>query len=152
MTTHRVFIHKNEASTEGKVLLIANDITLPDLKKIGGEKLGVKKVKKVFSANGVEVNSIEDIQQYDNLYFSSGEAFYRSSVVGQSVDKLNISVLGGGGVGKSAITLRFVRDFFIKNWEATIEDAYRKNFRVCIQIIVFFHFYFLFRLMMRCQS
>lgn len=34
-------------------------------------------------------------------------------------------VLGNGGVGKSAITLRFVQDIFEENYVPTIEDAYR---------------------------
>jgi hypothetical protein len=148
--THRVFIHKNEASSESKVLLISDEISFLSLKKLAAEKLGMKKVKKVFLANGLEVVSIDDIQQNENLYFSSGEAFFRignpslsstsSSSIGSSslaaADKMNVSILGGGGVGKSAITLRFVRDFFIKNWEATIEDAYRKTVRVDEEVSV----------------
>ena len=42
-------------------------------------------------------------------------------------DAIAISVVGGGGVGKSALTLRYVRDFFVDYWDATIEDAYRKT-------------------------
>ena len=34
-------------------------------------------------------------------------------------------VLGNGGVGKSAITLRFVQDIFEEEYVPTIEDAYR---------------------------
>lgn len=41
-----------------------------------------------------------------------------------------MSVLGSGGVGKSALTLRFVRDYFVKDWDPTIEDAYRKAITV----------------------
>lgn len=39
-------------------------------------------------------------------------------------------MLGSGGVGKSALTLRFVRDYFVKDWDPTIEDAYRKTLDV----------------------
>jgi hypothetical protein len=149
--THRVFIHKNDATSDSKVLLISDDISFNSLKKLAGEKLGMKKVKKVFLANGLEVASIDDIQQNENLYFSAGENFFRignpsmassnsTSSLGTSslaaADKMNVSILGGGGVGKSAITLRFVRDFFIKNWEATIEDAYRKTVRVDDEVSV----------------
>ena len=42
-------------------------------------------------------------------------------------DVIKISVLGTGGVGKSAITLRYVRDRFVEDWDPTIEDAYRKT-------------------------
>lgn len=43
---------------------------------------------------------------------------------------LHVAVLGAGYVGKSALTLRFVRDFFVKDWDATIEDSYRKTVTV----------------------
>jgi hypothetical protein len=132
--TRRVFIHRNEASAEGKVLLISDDISLAALKKLAEEKLGLKKVKKIYIASGAEVVSIDEIQQNENLYFSSGDGFYRASISGSGAEKMNVAVLGGGGVGKSAITLRFVRDFFIKNWEATIEDAYRKTVRVLLTV------------------
>ena len=39
-------------------------------------------------------------------------------------------MLGRGGVGKSALTLRFVRNFFVEEWDPTIEDAYRKTLDV----------------------
>lgn len=45
-------------------------------------------------------------------------------------DNMHVAVLGAGGVGKSAITLRFMRDVFVQKWEATIEDAYRRKVRV----------------------
>ena len=133
---HRIFIHKNELSSDSKILVISDDITLSSLKKLGGDKLGIKRVKKIFLSNGNEVLSMDEISQNDNLYFSSGEIFYRNLITNVTADKMNISILGGGGVGKSAITLRFVRDFFIKNWEATIEDAYRKTVRVDDEVSV----------------
>ena len=34
-----------------------------------------------------------------------------------------MAVLGTGHVGKSALTLRFVRNFFVSDWDPTIEDA-----------------------------
>ncbi len=36
-------------------------------------------------------------------------------------------VLGAGGVGKSAITLRFVNDSFVDDYDPTIEDSYVKQ-------------------------
>jgi len=36
-------------------------------------------------------------------------------------------VLGSGGVGKSALTVRFVTDNFIDEHDPTIEDSYRKQ-------------------------
>ena len=34
---------------------------------------------------------------------------------------IRLAVLGAGGVGKSALTLRYVRDFFVTDWDPTIE-------------------------------
>ncbi len=39
-------------------------------------------------------------------------------------------VLGRGGVGKSCLTMRFVSNQFLEEYDPTIEDSYRK--RVCI--------------------
>lgn len=36
-------------------------------------------------------------------------------------------VLGGGGVGKSALTIRLVTDNFLQEYDPTIEDSYRKQ-------------------------
>jgi len=38
-----------------------------------------------------------------------------------------VVLLGGGGVGKSAITLRMVTDNFLDDYDPTIEDNYIKN-------------------------
>lgn len=36
-----------------------------------------------------------------------------------------IIVMGSGGVGKSALTVRFIHDMFIEKYDPTIEDSYR---------------------------
>lgn len=58
------------------------------------------------------------------LYLLGCHQFCVAQGDGQQI--MNISVLGSGGVGKSAVTLRFVREYFVKDWDPTIEDAYRK--------------------------
>ncbi|EIN04909.1 hypothetical protein PUNSTDRAFT_92355 [Punctularia strigosozonata HHB-11173 SS5] len=42
----------------------------------------------------------------------------------------NVVVLGAGGVGKSALTARFIRDVFIENYDPTIEEEYRRTLQV----------------------
>lgn len=42
----------------------------------------------------------------------------------------SIVVVGGGGVGKSAVTIQFVQSHFIIEYDPTIEDSYRKQFSV----------------------
>ncbi|ORY52191.1 putative ras-related protein RSR1 [Leucosporidium creatinivorum] len=38
--------------------------------------------------------------------------------------------MGGGGVGKSAITVRWVHQLFVEKYDPTIEDSYRKTVTV----------------------
>lgn len=39
-------------------------------------------------------------------------------------------MLGSGAVGKSALTIRYVSDQFVDNYDPTIEDSYRKMITV----------------------
>jgi small GTP-binding protein len=39
-------------------------------------------------------------------------------------------VVGRGGVGKSCLTIRFVSNHFLEDYDPTVEDSYRK--RACI--------------------
>eukprot|EP00005_Dracoamoeba_jomungandri_P001390 CAMPEP_0174255740 /NCGR_PEP_ID=MMETSP0439-20130205/5052_1 /TAXON_ID=0 /ORGANISM="Stereomyxa ramosa, Strain Chinc5" /LENGTH=172 /DNA_ID=CAMNT_0015338059 /DNA_START=57 /DNA_END=572 /DNA_ORIENTATION=- len=39
-------------------------------------------------------------------------------------------VVGSGGVGKSAITVRFIEDQFVKRYDPTIEDSYIKQIEI----------------------
>jgi len=43
---------------------------------------------------------------------------------------LKIVVLGIGGVGKSALTFRFIQNKFMESYNPTIEDSYRKAFKL----------------------
>ncbi|XP_065361349.1 ras-like protein 2 [Calliphora vicina] len=36
-------------------------------------------------------------------------------------------VVGGGGVGKSAITIQFIQSYFVMDYDPTIEDSYTKQ-------------------------
>lgn len=45
----------------------------------------------------------------------------------QAMKEYKVVVLGGGGVGKSALTIRLVSDDFLEEYDPTIEDSYRKQ-------------------------
>lgn len=42
------------------------------------------------------------------------------------VREYKIVVVGGGGVGKSALTIQFIQSQFVDEYDPTIEDSYRK--------------------------
>jgi len=44
--------------------------------------------------------------------------------------EFNAVVLGAGGVGKSALTVRFMRDEFVENYDPTIQEEYRRTVEV----------------------
>jgi len=46
---------------------------------------------------------------------------------GQFLREYKIVIVGGGGVGKSALTVRFIQGQFIVDYDPTIEDSYRKQ-------------------------
>ncbi|TKY87811.1 hypothetical protein EX895_003392 [Sporisorium graminicola] len=40
--------------------------------------------------------------------------------------EVRVVIMGGGGVGKTALTVQFVRNLFVSTYDPTIEDTYRK--------------------------
>ncbi|KAI9145567.1 ras family-domain-containing protein [Paraphysoderma sedebokerense] len=42
-------------------------------------------------------------------------------------DKFELVVVGSGGVGKSCLTVRFLKDEFTSDYDPTVEENYRKN-------------------------
>ncbi|CAG8587816.1 7405_t:CDS:2 [Paraglomus brasilianum] len=45
----------------------------------------------------------------------------------QFLREYKLVVVGGGGVGKSALTIQFIQSHFIDEYDPTIEDSYRKQ-------------------------
>lgn len=44
--------------------------------------------------------------------------------------EFKVVLFGSGGVGKSAITVQFVANRFVQNYNPTVEDVYRKDIEV----------------------
>ncbi|KAJ3100680.1 Ras GTPase [Phlyctochytrium planicorne] len=47
-----------------------------------------------------------------------------------------IVVVGGGGVGKSALTIQFIQSQFVDEYDPTIEDSYRKQCTIDGDVVV----------------
>eukprot|EP00039_Didymoeca_costata_P019043 m.336013 g.336013 ORF g.336013 m.336013 type:complete len:201 (+) comp17733_c0_seq1:318-920(+) len=45
----------------------------------------------------------------------------------QAMSEFKLVVVGGGGVGKSALTIQFIQSHFVDEYDPTIEDSYRKQ-------------------------
>merc|ERR1712137_1377857 len=54
-----------------------------------------------------------------------GENF--SDCAGESMTEYKLVIVGGGGVGKSALTIQLIQNHFIDEYDPTIEDSYRKQ-------------------------
>lgn len=126
MSDFKVQLYRNQPDSEPVAFQVRRNWSMTTFKKKAGAKLSMK-VKRVFLASGSEVTECDEMSANEALYLSSGEDFYKQAGSGpKPQETFHVSVLGTGGVGKSALTLRFVRDFFVQDWDPTIEDAYRK--------------------------
>eukprot|EP00475_Leptophrys_vorax_P015218 TRINITY_DN2158_c0_g1_i1.p1 TRINITY_DN2158_c0_g1~~TRINITY_DN2158_c0_g1_i1.p1 ORF type:complete len:196 (-),score=40.78 TRINITY_DN2158_c0_g1_i1:216-803(-) len=45
----------------------------------------------------------------------------------RAANEYRITVLGGGSVGKSALTIQLVHEYFVHDYDPTIEDCYKKT-------------------------
>ena len=54
-------------------------------------------------------------------------------------------ILGAGGVGKSALTMRLVQGVFVEKYDPTIEDFYRHQIEVC-------SFYYILEVILQYQN
>uniref|UniRef100_A0A8D2DWT6 Ras-related protein R-Ras2 n=1 Tax=Sciurus vulgaris TaxID=55149 RepID=A0A8D2DWT6_SCIVU len=46
---------------------------------------------------------------------------------GSGQEKHRLLVVGGGGVGKSELTIQFIQSYFVTDYDPTIEDSYTKQ-------------------------
>lgn len=119
-------LYANQASTgAGESLQVRRNWDMATFKKKAGAKINIK-VKRVFLPTGGEVTGCDEMSANQELYLSAGEDFYKMQGKSKPQETFYLSVLGTGGVGKSALTLRYCRDFFVQDWDPTIEDAYKR--------------------------
>ena len=121
----RVVVYKNiKIPTDGQPILIDPSWSKQQVLKICSETLGIK-AKTIFNDSGNELNSISKIKEGTVLFISQGEGF---QVVAPPKASKNYSIcmLGAAAVGKSAVTQRYVQNKFVRDYDPTIEDYYKK--------------------------
>jgi GTPase SAR1 family protein len=59
----------------------------------------------------------------------------------KDMEEYKLAVVGGGGVGKSALTVQFIQNIFVEEYDPTIEDSYRKHAKVDDVVCVLFFLY-----------
>ena len=47
-----------------------------------------------------------------------------------------IVVVGGGGVGKSALTFQLIQNKFVSEYDPTVEDSYRKQVQIDNEVCI----------------
>merc|ERR1712023_13841 len=51
----------------------------------------------------------------------------RCVIARATMTEYKLVIVGGGGVGKSALTIQLIQNHFIDEYDPTIEDSYRKQ-------------------------
>jgi GTPase KRas protein len=73
-------------------------------------------------------NTTQQKQIYNRIQYRSKMKANNTSK--PEMEEMKIAVVGGGGVGKSALTLQFIQNVFVEEYDPTIEDFYRKHAKV----------------------
>jgi len=121
MSGKRCVLLQNKRDPEpGKLMALPDNFE--EFLKQAGEKLNII-AKKAFTENGAIIDDLMLIKDDERVYISAGEGFWRYEE--GKVRTYKIAVLGAGGVGKSCLALRYVRNSFVDVYDPTIEDAFR---------------------------
>lgn len=138
----RLTVKENKKGAKSKIIMFPKDGTMSQFLDMAGETLGID-AKRAFLAVGdnPEIEAANTFSQDDTIIVTEGADPADGEEENTAAEEMSIrlAVLGAGGVGKSALTLRYVRDFFVTDWDPTIEDAYRTTVEVdnvCCQLEV----------------
>lgn len=130
----RVTLYKNAQNpTGGADVLVSRSISKSEMLGLCSSSLGFQATK-IYNKTGTLLNSFEGLTDGAVLYVSRGEAFQVKKGSGgdqrTGSKRWMFTMLGAAAVGKSAITLRYVNNRYIKDYDPTIEDFYPKTVQV----------------------
>ena len=97
-------------------------LDVPTLLEVGSKSLGIEG-KTIYLESGDELTFCGGLSAnnklfiHDNVYYDDKQ---------EIVKPINITIVGPGGVGKSAITLRIMENTFDGDYNPTIEDLFEK--------------------------
>lgn len=95
--------------------------SLDEFLKSAGDKLKMK-AERAYTENGGIIDDVTLIRDDEKIFISSGEPFFKYA---SNSRMYKIAVLGSGGVGKSCLSMRYVKSTFVEIYDPTIEDAFR---------------------------
>lgn len=123
----RIVAYKNcNNPTDSKPVLIDPSWTKQQVLKVCSEELSLKG-KRVFTENGHELESFGKITEGSVIYISQGENFLPKNPAPKPSKSYVLCMLGAAAVGKSAVTQRYVQNRFVRDYDPTIEDYYKKT-------------------------
>eukprot|EP00484_Ammonia_sp_Unknown_P017616 CAMPEP_0197043022 /NCGR_PEP_ID=MMETSP1384-20130603/19311_1 /TAXON_ID=29189 /ORGANISM="Ammonia sp." /LENGTH=317 /DNA_ID=CAMNT_0042474241 /DNA_START=52 /DNA_END=1005 /DNA_ORIENTATION=+ len=113
----------HHVQTKTMIEISRSKLSVSKLIDVAKRDLGLTATCKIYRENGSELtaSNLYRISDDDSLYASDD-----SNLQGEYAP-MNLCVMGPGAVGKSAITLRFIKGQFVANYDPTIEDAYKKG-------------------------
>lgn len=104
-----------------------------------GERFDIQSGASHFYFHSGQVWGVKDLMDGELLFLSAGEPFFRDQR-NEGDSHIRLAVLGCGGVGKSALSQRFLKNLFVEGHDPTIEDTYRKTIVIdgkveCVEVL-----------------
>jgi GTPase KRas protein len=126
MSDIRITLVDNKDTKRKKLVTLSKGFTIETLKETASEKAELK-ASIFYNKDGKVLIDMKEIKDGDSIFCSGGEPFHQDKDGSESkYRQFKLCVMGPGAVGKSAITLRFIQNAFVTDYDPTIEDSYRK--------------------------